>query len=196
MHDAPSDPCLMVIFGASGDLTKRLLVPSLFNLYCDGLLPEAFAILGMAMDDYDDEGFRAKMNADVRAYLRRSGGFDEEAWGRFSANIHYQQGDFDDAEAFRQLARQLQALDARHATSGNILFYMATPPSVFNMISSGLHAVNLQDSENGWRRIIVEKPFGSDLASARELNREILSFWREDQIFRIDHYLGKEPVQN
>jgi len=194
-HEAPSDPCLMVIFGASGDLTKRLLVPSLFSLYCDGLLPEAFAILGMAMDDFDEPGFRAKISTDVRAFMRREDAFDEAAWKRFVANIHYLQGNFDDADAFKRLQQQLQALDARHATCGNILFYLATPPSVFGMISTGLHGVGLQDGK-GWRRIIVEKPFGSDLASAQALNRQMLSFWREEQIYRIDHYLGKEPVQN
>ena len=196
MRDAPSDPCLMVIFGASGDLTKRLLVPSLFSLYCDGLLPEAFAILGMAMDDFDDDSFRDKISADVRAFLRRGDAFDDKAWQHFAANIHYQQGRFDDADAFWRLAGQLAELDARHGTHGNILFYMATPPSVFSQVSSGLQSVGLQDDHAGWRRIIVEKPFGSDLASAQALNREMLSYWREDQIYRIDHYLGKEPVQN
>jgi glucose-6-phosphate 1-dehydrogenase len=196
MREAPSDPCLMVIFGASGDLTKRLLVPSLFSLYCDGLLPEAFAILGMAMDDFDDASFRGRMSSDVRAYLRRGDAFDEKAWERFAANIHYQQGNFDDADAFTQLRQTLVSLEARHLTSGNILFYLATPPSVFGLISAGLHAVGLNRSATGWRRIIVEKPFGSDLASAQALNREMLSFWAEEQIYRIDHYLGKEPVQN
>jgi glucose-6-phosphate 1-dehydrogenase len=196
LHDAPSDPCLMVIFGASGDLTKRLLVPSLFSLYRDGLLPEAFAILGMAMDDFDDDSFRAKISADVHAYRRRGDAFDEEAWQHFSANIHYQQGRFDDADAFWRLAGKLAELDAEHGAHGNILFYMATPPSVFSLVSAGLQGVGLQDDSNGWRRIIVEKPFGSDLASAQALNQEMLSYWREDQIYRIDHYLGKEPVQN
>jgi glucose-6-phosphate 1-dehydrogenase len=194
-HEAPSDPCLMVIFGASGDLTKRLLVPSLFSLYCDGLLPQAFAILGMAMDDFDEDGFRDKISADVRAYMRRDDAFDEAAWERFVVNIHYLQGNFDDADAFKHLQQKLQALDEHQGTGGNILFYLATPPSVFGMISTGLHGVDLQDGK-GWRRIIVEKPFGSDLASAQALNREVLSFWREEQIYRIDHYLGKEPVQN
>lgn len=196
LNDMPSDPCLMVIFGASGDLTKRLLIPSLFNLYCDGLLPSAFAILGMAMDDYSDNTFRDKMSADVRKYSRRDN-FDDAAWATFSDNIHYQQGRFDDPAAFNQLQQTLDTLDRNYSTHGNILFYMATPSAVFGMISTGLQSVGLQQETQGsWRRIIVEKPFGSDLASAQALNREILSFWREDQIYRIDHYLGKEPVQN
>ncbi len=195
LTDAPSDPCLMVIFGASGDLTKRLLLPSLFNLYCDGLLPQSFAILGMAMDDYEDASFRIKMGADVRQYSRRQA-FDDAAWDKFCACIHYQQGRFDDHDAFGQLQRRLTDLDSRFNTGGNILFYMATPPVVFGMISSGLSSVGLQEGSESWRRIIVEKPFGTDLASAEMLNREILSFWKEDQVYRIDHYLGKETVQN
>jgi len=199
LNDTPSDPCLMVIFGASGDLTKRLLIPSLFNLYCDGLLPDAFAILGMAMDEFSSESFRDKMSMDVRKYSRR-GAFNDAAWSKFCAAIHYQQGHFDDPAAFQQLTENLGALDSQFKTGGNILFYMATPPTVFGMISSGLHAAGLHEGDApddaGWRRIIVEKPFGSDLASAQQLNREILSFWRENQIYRIDHYLGKETVQN
>jgi len=193
--DLPSDPCLMVIFGASGDLTKRLLLPSLFKLYCDGLLPPAFAILGMAIDEFSDDSFREKMTADVHKYSRNEN-FDDAAWTAFCGNLHYQQGSFDDAAAFTQLQQNLTTLDGRYGTGGNILFYMATPPSVFSMISSGLQAVGLHNGQSGWRRIIVEKPFGSDLPSAQALNREILSYWREDQIYRIDHYLGKEPVQN
>ncbi len=189
------EPCIFVVFGASGDLTKRLLIPSLFNLYCDGLLPESFAILGMALDDFSSDGFREKMSADVQTYARRET-FDAASWALFCERIHYMSGRFDDATAFQHLVRFLQALDGRHDIGGNVLFYMATPPSVFGMISNGLQKVGLNHSAEGWRRIIVEKPFGHDLASAKQLNREILSFWREDQVFRIDHYLGKEAVQN
>jgi len=192
--DSP-DPCVMVVFGASGDLTKRLLIPSLFNLYCDGLLPDAFAILGMAMDEYSTQTFRARMTEDVQVFSRQEQ-FDEAAWADFCDRIHYLKGRFDDEHAFQQLKKFLQALDGRHDTDGNILFYMATPPSVFSMISTGLEQVGLNDGQGSWRRIIVEKPFGTDLASARKLNREILTYWREDQVYRIDHYLGKETVQN
>ncbi|MDQ6991154.1 MAG: glucose-6-phosphate dehydrogenase [Mariprofundaceae bacterium] len=189
------DPCILVVFGASGDLTKRLLIPSLFNLYCDGLLPKPFVILGMAMDDFTSDTFREKMSADVHEFSRREN-FDDEAWQAFCRDIHYLKGKFDDPIAFKQLQSFLQALEGRYDTEGNVLFYMATPPSVFSMISSGLDSVGLNYSENGWRRIIVEKPFGSDLESAKTLNREILSFWKESQVYRIDHYLGKETVQN
>ncbi|MDX8405106.1 MAG: glucose-6-phosphate dehydrogenase [Mariprofundus sp.] len=189
------DPCVMVIFGASGDLTKRLLIPSLFNLYCDGLLPDAFAILGTALDEYTTQSFRVRMTEDVHTFSRQSS-FDEEAWNRFCDRIHYMHGRFDDERTYQQMTKFLQALDGRHDTEGNILFYMATPPSVFSMISSGLEQAGLNDGEGSWRRIIVEKPFGSDLPSARKLNREILTYWREEQVYRIDHYLGKETVQN
>ncbi|MDQ6964222.1 MAG: glucose-6-phosphate dehydrogenase [Mariprofundales bacterium] len=195
LNDAPSDPCLMVIFGASGDLTKRLLLPSLFHLYCDGLLPNAFAILGIALDDFDDTSFRSKMGKDVRQYSRR-GEFDSAAWSRFCTAIHYQQGRFDDETTFDHLQQRLLALDSQFTTHGNTLFYMATPPALFGMISAGLSRVGLQSGGSSWRRIIVEKPFGNDLSSAQTLNREMLSFWQEEQIYRIDHYLGKETVQN
>jgi len=189
------DPCVMVIFGASGDLTKRLLIPSLFNLYCDGLLPDSFAILGIAMDEYSTQTFRSRMTDDVHRFSRQTQ-FYGEAWLQFCDRIHYMKGSFDDDNAFLQLKKFLQALDGRHDTKDNILFYMATPPSVFAMISTGLEKVGLNDGHGSWRRIIVEKPFGTDLASARKLNREILTYWREDQVYRIDHYLGKETVQN
>ena len=185
----------MVVFGASGDLTKRLLIPSLFNLYCDHLLPDSFAILGMAMDAFTTRSFREKMSADVQKFSRRED-FDDAAWADFCDRIHYLKGRFDDKQAFLQLKKFLQALDGRHDTGGNILFYMATPPSVFGMISTGLEKVGLNHSAEGWRRIIVEKPFGTDLASAKALNREILTYWQESQVYRIDHYLGKETVQN
>jgi len=195
LREDAADPCIMVIFGASGDLTKRLLVPSLFNLYCDNLLPPSFAILGMAMDDFTTESFRAKMDADVREFSRRDP-FDEQAWQAFCKAIHYIQGTFDDASAFTRLQSEIKAIDSEYHTGGNVLFYMATPPSLFGMISSQLEASGLNDDNGGWHRIIVEKPFGTDLASAIELNREILSFWKEEQVYRIDHYLGKEAVQN
>jgi len=195
LRDDAADPCIMVIFGASGDLTKRLLVPSLFNLYCDNLLPPSFAILGMAMDDFTTDSFRAKMDADIREFSRREP-FDEQAWQTFCQGIHYIQGKFDEPQAFTQLHEKLVELDALYATGGNVLFYMATPPAVFSMISLHLDEAGLNRSNGGWRRIIVEKPFGTDLASAIALNKEILAFWKEEQVYRIDHYLGKEAVQN
>jgi len=195
LHEKRADRCLMVIFGASGDLTKRLLIPSLFNLYCDGLLSPSFAIVGMALDDFDDESFRQKMSEDVRRYSRRRG-FDETAWKSFLPRLHYIPGRFDDVQAFVRLERELEEVGEQFDTGGNLLFYMATPPSLFSTISGQLQRARLNHSAFGWRRIIVEKPFGTDLPSAVALNREILSFWEESQVYRIDHYLGKETVQN
>ncbi len=190
------DPCILVIFGASGDLTKRLLIPSLFNLYCDDLLPDAFQILGMAMDDFNSDSFRDKINAGMHEFSRREH-VDDARWSAFCEKLHYLSGRFDNADDFKQLQSHIQILNDRHHLGGNVLFYMATPPSVFGMISSGLQAVGLNKAQgDAWRRIIVEKPFGSDLASAKALNREILSYWQESQVYRIDHYLGKETVQN
>ncbi|MDQ6966633.1 MAG: glucose-6-phosphate dehydrogenase, partial [Mariprofundaceae bacterium] len=157
--------------------------------------PSSFAILGMAMEDFSTESFRAKMDADIRDFSRREP-FDEQAWKSFCEGIHYIQGQFDEAEAFARLQSELAVIDSEHDAGGNVLFYMATPPSVFSMISSHLDAAGLNHGNGGWRRIIVEKPFGTDLASAVELNKQILSFWKEEQVYRIDHYLGKEAVQN
>jgi len=195
LQDDRPDPCVLVIFGASGDLTKRLLIPSLFNLYGDDLLPEHFAILGVAMDDFTSESFRQRMSEDVRTFSRRDS-FDEALWLSFCERIHYQQGRFDDPTTFTQLASFLQALNGRYNTEGNVLFYMATPPSVFGMISEAVRAIGLNREHQGWRRIIVEKPFGSDYSSAKMLNQKILNYWNESQVYRIDHYLGKEAVQN
>ncbi len=189
------DPCVFVIFGASGDLTKRLLIPSLFNLYMDGLLPDNFTVLGLSRDYFSAESFRKKMSEDIREHSRRES-FDDKRWQTFCDNIHYLQGKFDDPETFQNLNQFLNAFNGRHNTQENVLFYMATPPSIAAMVSEGLDAVKLNQETKGWRRIIVEKPFGTDLASAKKLNKILLSYWKESQIYRIDHYLGKEAVQN
>jgi len=195
LQGEPADPCALVIFGAAGDLTKRLLIPSLFNLHCDGLLPDPFVIIGMARHEFSSEEFREKMSSDVREYSRGDN-FDDTAWDAFCAKLYYFKGSFDDDSAFEKLARTLNELDAEFNIGGNVVFYMATPPSVFGMISSNLQAVGLNKEGESWRRIIVEKPFGSDLESAKQLNAEILNYWNESQVYRIDHYLGKETVQN
>src|SRR6266446_690315 len=191
----PAQPCVVVIFGASGDLTKRLLMPALYNLTCDGLLSEHLAIVGMAMDDFTTESFREKMSADVRQFSTRKE-FDARAWDRLCSRLHYTPGKFDDSAAFVRMAELVAKLDGQYQARGNVLFYMATPPSVFGLISDNLERAGFKTSSPGWKRIIVEKPFGTDLPSAIALNREILKYWAEEQIFRIDHYLGKETVQN
>lgn len=185
----------MVIFGAAGDLTKRLLIPALYNLACEGLLPRRFAILGMARRDLDTESFRSKMSESIREFSTRSV-FDPEAWERFVEQLYYVRGSFDDAEAYLRLRDQVEALDEEYRAEGNRIYYMATPPSVFGTISSSLEKIGYQNQDRGWKRMIVEKPFGHDLESAMALNREILRYWEEDQVYRIDHYMGKETVQN
>ncbi len=194
-RETPPDPCIFVIFGASGDLTKRLLIPSLFHLYNDKLMPDEFVILGLAIDDFNTASFREQMSKDVRTFFKRET-FDADSWDLFCDRIHYMQGSFDDTQTFLQLDKFLDAFGGRHDTADNILFYMATPPSIVGKISNGLNAVKLNRESKGWRRIIVEKPFGTDLSSARTLNKEILTYWKESQVYRIDHYLGKEAVQN
>ncbi|HEX8199555.1 MAG TPA: glucose-6-phosphate dehydrogenase [Isosphaeraceae bacterium] len=189
------EPCLLVIFGASGDLTKRLLMPALYNLACDGLLPERFAIVGIALDELSTDAFRQRMTADIQKFSTRKT-FDAGVWDRFVRLLHYTPGNFSDPAAYQRLAELVGQLDAQHRAGGNVVFYMATPPSIFGMISQNLDAAGFKTRDSGWIRIIVEKPFGHDLTSAVELNRTLLRHWREDQIYRIDHYLGKETVQN
>jgi glucose-6-phosphate 1-dehydrogenase len=190
----PGEPCLMVIFGASGDLTKRLLMPALYNLHCDGLLPKEFAIIGIAMDELTTDSFRERMSVDIPKFNTRKT-FDPAAWEFLRTRLYYTPGKFGDEPAYGRLHELVTKLDAQYQTRGNILFYLATPPSVFGLISSNLEKTGFKAGP-GWKRIIVEKPFGHDLPSAIALNREILSFWDERQIFRVDHYLGKETVQN
>ncbi|RLS25254.1 MAG: glucose-6-phosphate dehydrogenase [Planctomycetota bacterium] len=193
--DRLADPCIMVIFGASGDLTKRLLMPALFNLYCGGLLSSEFAIIGIAFDSLDTESFRKKMTEDIKKFNTRKV-FDENQWNEFVQKLQYTQGDFSDPEAYKRLAVLINATEAKLKTEGNTLFYMATPPSVFELVSSNLQSSGVKNSEKGWVRAIFEKPFGHDLKTAVELNRLLLKHWKEEQIYRIDHYLGKETVQN
>jgi glucose-6-phosphate 1-dehydrogenase len=192
---AAAEPCVVVIFGASGDLTKRLLMPAFYNLVCDGLLPEQFCILGTAMDPLTTESFRERMSNDIRKFSTRPE-FNEKEWDRLCSRLYYTPGKFDDDSAFKTMSDMVAKLDSQYQTKGNVLFYMATPPSVFGLISDQLEKAGLSSTAKGWKRIIVEKPFGTDLPSAIALNREILKYWTEDKIFRIDHYLGKETVQN
>lgn len=193
----PVEPCVMIVFGASGDLTKRLLVPALYNLACDGLLPRRFALLGTALTEMDSTAFRERMSAaegGIREFHTRRG-FEPEVWDDLVARFHYEPGRFDDPAHFRRLRQLASELGERHATGGSLLLYLAVAPSLFGPLSAQLAAAGFREGP-GWRRIIVEKPFGHDLQSARELNRSILEHWDESQIYRVDHYLGKETVQN
>jgi len=187
----------MLIFGASGDLTKRLLVPALYNLACDGLLSDNFAVLGTAMSPLTTETFREHMSSDdqgIRKFHTRKT-FDEAVWDKLVSRFHYVAGSFDDIEDFRLLRQQVAQLDTQYQAGGNILFYFATSPSFFGLLCDNLHQAGFKEGP-GWKRIIVEKPFGTDLESARRLNEAVLAHWDEDQIYRVDHYLGKETVQN
>jgi len=194
-YGRPGDPCAIVIFGASGDLTKRLLVPALYNLACDGLLPRNFALVGTALSDMDHESFRDQMSKDIRQFTTRDA-FDERVWDDLVRCLYYVPGNFEDPATYRRLAQLLDEVDAKHQTRGNHLFYLAVPPVVFSLISRQLGQARLTDEEKGWSRLVVEKPFGHDLESAVSLDGDLQQHWQEHQIWRIDHYLGKETVQN
>ena len=170
-------------------------MPALYNLACDGLLPKRFAIVGVAMDELTTEQFREKMSTDIRQFSTRKQ-FDDEVWGDFVRHLSYSPGTFEDAKTYERIAALVTQLDGEWQTEGNVLYYLAVPPPLFGLISAQLARAGGTAAKRGWRRVIVEKPFGHDLASAIELSRELLEHWREDQIYRIDHYLGKETVQN
>jgi glucose-6-phosphate 1-dehydrogenase len=190
----PSNPCVMLIFGASGDLTKRLLVPALYNLACDGLLADNFAVLGTATNPWTSEQFREQMSADIKKFHTRKE-FDQAVWDKLVARFNYVAGSFTDIKVYDGLKAEVKRLDAAHNCGGNVLFYFAVAPKFFGTLCDNLHATGFKDGP-GWKRIIVEKPFGTDLESALKLNREVLANWHENQIYRVDHYLGKETVQN
>ncbi|MBC8008861.1 MAG: glucose-6-phosphate dehydrogenase [Burkholderiales bacterium] len=196
-HSNPlSEPCVLVVFGASGDLTKRLLVPALYNLACDGLLSDHFSVLGVGRSEITDTQFRESMTgADdglPKFHTRKE--YDQAQADRLINRFHFSSASIA-VEDFRKLRLRVAELDSACGAQGNVLFYFAMAPRFFGPLCDTLHAAGFQDGP-GWKRIIVEKPFGIDLASALKLNDEILRHWREDQIFRVDHYLGKETVQN
>jgi len=183
-------PCVFVLFGAAGDLTKRKLIPALFNLVHAKLLPDAFAVLGISVDDLDVEGFRKQVGEFLPAH-------DGPACDWLRSRLFYERGDFGDPNTFLQLRDRLAVVDAESHTEGNYLFYLATAPKFFAPIVQQLGAAGLSRQGNGhWRRVVIEKPFGTDLDSAKALNRDLKAVLEENQIFRIDHYLGKETVQN
>jgi glucose-6-phosphate 1-dehydrogenase len=188
-------PCVMVIFGATGDLTKRKLIPALCNLAEDKVLSEQFAIIGFATNDYTTESFRKMLAEEIPKYATDP--VDLKLWDEISKRTYYVRGDFQDAEAYKRLAAQISEADKLHNTQGNRFFYLAVAPRFFSPIARMLGDCCLTKAENGhWARVIVEKPFGHDLASAKQLNTELRQVLNEDQIYRIDHYLGKETVQN
>ena len=195
IHARMSDPCTIVIFGATGDLTRRKLVPALYNLRREGLLNANTTILGFARRDWSDDYFRTLLFDEGNKHSRTH--ITSPTWDGFSQRIHYIRSTFEAAEGYQELARRLDAIDEAQGTRGNRLFYLATPPESYEDIINQLGAAGLAQSPgSGWTRIIVEKPFGHDLASALHLNHVLHEVFSEHQIYRIDHYLGKETVQN
>jgi len=189
------DPCVMVIFGAAGDLTRRKLIPSLYNLAKHNLLSREFAVVGIARNSMSTDEFRAKLVQDLKEFVEGPLDPDLQEW--FERHVYYITGEFCDANTYQQLNELLQKVDKDHATHGNYFYYLATAPDFFGSIVEQLASVSLMAEENHhWRRVIVEKPFGRDLDSARALNQQLLKVVSEKQIYRIDHYLGKETVQN
>ena len=191
------DPCAFVLFGATGDLAHRKVMPALYQLWRTNLLPAEFSLIAVARRPYTDEAFVAEVRASVEANSRVQP-IDDVAWAELAKRITYQQLDFGEDAGFDRLSERLDALDAERGTAGNRLFYLATQPSQVTEIVRQLGRVGL-DHElrgSGWRRVVIEKPFGRDFESARHLNHEVSKVFRESQVYRIDHYLGKETVRN
>jgi glucose-6-phosphate 1-dehydrogenase len=195
------DPCVMIIFGVTGDLTARKLMPSLWDLAVGHPLPEGFSIIGVSRRAWSDDDFREEMRAAVVRGARTP--VTEEAWKQFSQGLFYVQGDFAEASTYTDLAARLETIDEERRTQGNRLFYLATSPSYFSDIIENLGTSGIaerreiySDPRERWNRVVVEKPFGHDVESARQLIQEMATVFSEQQIYRIDHYLGKETVQN
>jgi len=189
-----ADPCVFVIFGASGDLTRSKLLPAIFNLCEEGLLPEEFAIVGVARPQIDQAAYRKNMREQVRQAEGEP--LEPEKWSRIEDRLYYLSGEFDDPALFQRVKQTLEQVRERHGIAPNYLFYFAVPPDLFGLVGDRLADAGLLKEDEGWRRVIVEKPFGYDVESARTLNAELTRGLRETQIYRIDHYLGKETVQN
>jgi glucose-6-phosphate 1-dehydrogenase len=188
-------PSVMIIFGASGDLTKRKLIPALCNLAQDNLLPKQFAIVGFATNDFTTESFRKMLGEEIPKFAPAP--LDPKTWDWLSQQIYYVRGDFGDTDAYKRLNEQIDQADKSHNASGNRFFYLAVAPRFFSPIVNKLGECGMAKEENGhWARVIVEKPFGHDLESAKQLNNDLQKILTENQIYRIDHYLGKETVQN
>ena len=218
------NPCILVLFGVTGDLAHRKLLPAIYNLYVERRLPANFSIVGFARRALSDDDMRNDLKASVEKYARNKPSHRPGVWDSFAEGLFYVQSNFDDPEGYKKLAARLSEIDQQRATLGNRLFYLSTPPEFYSMIVQQMGAAGLANtrpisstdvpiSTNGtgplngafvplpetdmsWRRIVVEKPFGHDLASAQQLNRQISEVFTEEQIYRIDHYLGKETVQN
>ncbi|MDQ3199418.1 MAG: glucose-6-phosphate dehydrogenase [Verrucomicrobiota bacterium] len=194
-NKAVPQPCAIVIFGATGDLTHRKLVPALYNIAADGELPPAVAVVGFARRPKTDDEFRAEMEEATKKFSRQT--VRDEVWGEFAKSLYYHQSEFADEAGYETLAKRLDKLDQESGTRGNRLFYFAAAPDQFETIIQNLKKAGLNKAPNGgWARVILEKPFGTDLKSARHLNKVVQNSFSEDQTYRIDHFLGKETAQN
>ncbi len=187
------DKFILIIFGGSGDLTERKLIPALFKLYREKYLPEKFAVLGLGRTEFSSDSFRAKLSGNLKSQDN-----DLAAMNDFLSNVNYQNFNMRQTEDYKKLKSHLEEIDQKLDIGGNYLFYLSIPPEFFIDVASGLGAQEMHKctSPNSWRRLVIEKPFGHDLKSALDLNIRLKEIWQEDQIFRIDHYLGKETVQN
>ncbi|MGF1483432.1 MAG: glucose-6-phosphate dehydrogenase [Opitutales bacterium] len=190
-------PTILVIFGASGDLTKRKLIPALYNLSYDNLLPADFTLIGFGRSDVPDKAFRSGNQGDIKTFSRRE--LNQDIWQRVEDQTYFHQGGYDEQAAFEKLKNRIEAYEKEHERQFQVVFYISTPPSVFKPILENLGATGLASRHRGdplASKVIIEKPFGHDLESAQELNQVIQSQFDEEQVYRIDHYLGKETVQD
>ncbi|HEX5734391.1 MAG TPA: glucose-6-phosphate dehydrogenase [Blastocatellia bacterium] len=191
-----ADPCTVIIFGASGDLTKRKLLPALYRLTQERLLPAEFAILGFSRSPMSHEEFRGKMKDAIITYSEAKR-VDEAVWQSFAQGIYYISGDINDPDCYKRMTELLDQIDRERGTAGNRVFYLSVAPGLYSEAIEQLGAAGLARPKPGsWTRIIIEKPFGHDLESAKQLNTDVAKVFEEDQVYRIDHYLGKETVQN
>jgi len=188
-HLPPAEPCTVVIFGAAGDLARRKLIPALFTLAGEGCFSQGFDVIGVARRNFDDAAYREQMRL-------TPGNVPSEQWEQFARSLHFVPGDLSDPKTYTDLARRLEELEGLRKRPPNRLYYCAIPPSLALPIVERLGASGLARNDRGWCRIVLEKPFGRNLAEARSLNEQVLRVFAEEQVFRIDHYLGKDTVQN
>ena len=191
-----TNPCSIVFFGASGDLFKRMLLPAVYSMRLKGTLPTDFGLVGFARTQYSDEQFRDYCREQLETFMPAESKPQGSMWDDFARRISYISADFNNTQHFADLKGRLAKNDEEFGTAGNHLFYLATPPPVFPIIIEQLKKAGLDKDAEGWTRIVVEKPFGTDLQSARKLQAAIEAVFPENEIYRIDHYLGKEPVQD
>jgi glucose-6-phosphate 1-dehydrogenase len=197
VYGTTADPCTVILFGASGDLAKRKVIPAMYDLAQHDSLGERYSIVGFARTPMTDESFRTTIGEAAKT-ISEVGPIDPAKWNEFSSNLYYSAGEYGDPNSYAQLAKRLAEIDKEKNLGGNRLFYLSTPPEVYPNIVEQLGRAGLAkpSNPNSWVRIIIEKPFGRDLASARELNKIVLNVFEEKQVYRIDHYLGKDTVQN